>query len=1091
MSTISVTDPSNPATEFHESVTTIAYDLDIEGDVVYIADGASGLLVLNISNPDNPSPLGSETTSGEIRDVFVDGDYVYMAAWDQGLAVSYVADPTNPGAEVYENATGNARGVFVSGNYAYVACDDQGLAIFDISNPANPGAPVYSNTTGTANAVFIAGNYAYIACGTSGLAVIDISDPTNPGSPVYEDTTGNALDVYISGNYAFIADDTSGLAIMDVSDPTDPGAPVYEDTDTNAGGVVVAGDYAYVADYNGLDSIKVKTCWYGLEIPSTPTVSSDYNGVVDINWADVTGATEYFIYRDTSPITTMTGLTPIATSLTSDYQDTVGSNNTYYYAVAAGNGRSKSFISNDGSDVVQIDGTAPKDFTLVTPSGWIMDQTPDVVISFTSDLSGVNVSTVQFAYSTSGSATPTNWAAVDGVYEDAGLTNPAEDGDTGTLYARILAVPFNQDSGTLNRVRIQATDIAGNTGVQGTASNVQIDSSAATSFNILQPTSWVTDTTPTVTYSFVSDVSGVDVSTVQFAYSTSGSATPTNWAVVDGVYEDAGLTNPAEDGDTGTLYARILAVPFNQNSGSLNTIRIRSTDMTGNTGTQAAADVIQIDSSIPSSFALSSPGSWTQDQTPDVIFQFDAGSTSGVDVSLVEFAYSTTGSLTPTNWATVDGVYTDAGCTTPAGDGVTGSLYALITNVPFNQDSGSLNTARLRATNMAGTTGTQSAASNVQIDSTAPDSISVYSPGGWVTDQTPDVIFQFSTATSGVDVSTVQWAFSTTGSTTPTNWATVGGVYTDAGCTTTASDGDTGTLFARITGVPFNQDSATQNTIRLQATDMAGNTAIQSSASTIAVDSTAPSVFVLNSPTGWISFQLTNVVIQFNTSLSGVDVSSVEFAFSTTGELAPTNWAAIDSIYTDSALTTSATDGDTGTLYAYCSDLNFGQDSSNQNTVRIRVTDMAGNTGIQATAFMIQIDSTIDVIPSLTASPPSCSSINSFNVNWTNPSDLSGVVAAYYKIGIPESMTDGIRVNGTDIQSISGITLPSAGIYEIHVWTVDAAGNSNYADSVNVSVCYQPVQKSKVPNMGPLFFGFVTFVGVISVIAKKKHYIMK
>ena len=71
---------------------------------------------------------------------------------------------------------------------------------------------------------------------------------------------------------------------------------------------------------------------------------------------------------------------------------------------------------------------------------------------------------------------------------------------------------------------------------------------------------------------------------------------------------------------------------------------------------------------------------------------------SGVNTSAVYFAYSTTGSSTPTNWANVTGVYTDASCQNLAADGATGTLYALIGNVPFNQDSASQNTIRISVT---------------------------------------------------------------------------------------------------------------------------------------------------------------------------------------------------------------------------------------------------------------------------------------------------------------------------------------------------------------------------------------------------------
>jgi len=251
------TRPPQESSVYYEDTTGWATDVYVSGDYAYVADGESGLAVIDISNPTNPEMPMYEDTTGEAFGVYVSGDYAYVADDDSGLAVIDVSDPTNPGTPVYEDTTGYAHGVYVSGDYAYVAIGSWGLAVIDISNPANPGTPVYRNTAGSAYNVYVSGDYAYVADLSSGLAVIDISDPTNPGTPVYEDTTGYAFGVYVSGDYAYVAD-ISGLAVIDISDPTNPGTPVYEDTTGSANSVYVSGDYAYLAaDYSGLAVIDV------------------------------------------------------------------------------------------------------------------------------------------------------------------------------------------------------------------------------------------------------------------------------------------------------------------------------------------------------------------------------------------------------------------------------------------------------------------------------------------------------------------------------------------------------------------------------------------------------------------------------------------------------------------------------------------------------------------------------------------------------------------------------------------------------------------------------------------------------------------
>jgi len=91
-----------------------------------------------------------EDTNGSAYGVFVSGDYTFIADGDSGLAVINISDPTNPGTPVYEDTNGSAYGVFVSGDYAYIADGNSGLAVINISDPTNPEIPVYEDTNGTA-----------------------------------------------------------------------------------------------------------------------------------------------------------------------------------------------------------------------------------------------------------------------------------------------------------------------------------------------------------------------------------------------------------------------------------------------------------------------------------------------------------------------------------------------------------------------------------------------------------------------------------------------------------------------------------------------------------------------------------------------------------------------------------------------------------------------------------------------------------------------------------------------------------------------------------------------------------------------------
>lgn len=117
-------------------------------------------------------------------------------------------------------------------------------------------------------------------------------------------------------------------------------------------------------------------------------------------------------------------------------------------------------------------------------------------------------------------------------------------------------------------------------------------------FSIYSPVKTVNDQTPTVICLFYETISGLDNASVQYAFSIRGSPTPTNWAPVEGVYNDPTCTDPVKEGKRGCFYAKVRAVPFDQDSDTLNTIRFRAKDSLGNLGTQNIAFTISIRSSI-------------------------------------------------------------------------------------------------------------------------------------------------------------------------------------------------------------------------------------------------------------------------------------------------------------------------------------------------------------------------------------------------------------------------------------------------------------------------------------------------------------
>jgi hypothetical protein len=243
----------------------------VSGDYAYVADGWSGLQVIDISDPTTPTIVGTCDTPDWAQAVAVSGDYAYVADGSSGLQVIDISNPASPTLGGSYDTPGAAFGVAISGNYAYVADGTSGLKVIDISNPASPDSVGSYDTPGAAFGVAISGDYAYVADGSSGLQVIDISNPASPDSVGTCDTPGQAQGVAVSGNYAYVADEALGLQVIDISNPASPTLVGNYDPYYYAWGVAVLGDYAYVAtEYSGLHVIDISN-------PASPTLASTYD----------------------------------------------------------------------------------------------------------------------------------------------------------------------------------------------------------------------------------------------------------------------------------------------------------------------------------------------------------------------------------------------------------------------------------------------------------------------------------------------------------------------------------------------------------------------------------------------------------------------------------------------------------------------------------------------------------------------------------------------------------------------------------------------------------------------------------------------
>ncbi|MFX0022776.1 MAG: hypothetical protein ACFE9S_10640, partial [Candidatus Hermodarchaeota archaeon] len=136
----------------------------------------------------------------------------------------------------------------------------------------------------------------------------------------------------------------------------------------------------------------------------------------------------------------------------------------------------------------------------------------------------------------------------------------------------------------------------------------------------------------------------------------------------------------------------------------------------------------------------------------------------------------------------------------------------------------------------------------------------------------------------------------------------------------------------------------------------------------------------------------------------------------------------------------------------------FDQDLWNNlknGTVIIRFYANDSLNAIGYTDAIIRLDIIAPEKPNnLIAIPTSWTNVNSFNLSWSNPSEPSGIIGAYYKLDeAPTSDTNGTYVSGVNIDFISNITISADGNHTLYLWLVDTMGNINYTNYASTQLC--------------------------------------
>jgi nitrogen fixation protein FixH len=605
----------------------------------------------------------------------------------------------------------------------------------------------------------------------------------------------------------------------------------------------------------------------------------------------------------------VSGVTTVSGITATSSATTLGSDGTWYWRVRAID-KAGNIGSYSGSSSVIIDTVAPGQPTLSSPGNG----------------ANTNINTPTFAWSAATDPSPSSGIAsytlqldTSSSFNNATGKMRTIKGITGTSYTAASALT----DGTWYW-RVNATDNAGNKGAYTSSWRLVVDTVAPGSPTLSSPGNGAStnDNTPTFTWGNATDASpssGLASHTLQYSK---------DQTFATGVTTVTGL---------GSSYTVPSGSPLSDGTWYW---RVRGVDFAGNTGSWSATNyVIIIDTVVPGAPILSSPttGSATSNSRPTFAWSAATDPSPSSGIASYTLQIDTSSSFNSGNLRTLTGLGTSY--TIPAGSPLADGTWYW----------------RVRAVDNAGNTGSYSSYWTVAVDTVVPSSPSPSSPASGTNTNVNTPTFAWSAATdpspsSGIASYTLQLdtssSFNNATGKMRTITVTTGTSYTAASALTD------GTWYWRV-----------------RAVDNAGNTGSYSSYWTIVIDTVAPGLPTLLSPSNGAGISVNTPTFTWSAATDATSgVASYTLQIDTSPSFNSGNLRTITGI--------------TGTSYTVTSPLADGT-----WYWRVRAVDNAGNTGTYTNHWSIVIDTVIPGAPTLlTPTNGLITKSNTQTFSWSNVS---------------------------------------------------------------------------------------------------------
>ena len=228
LTALDLSDLTEPRVRGQLELTDRVWDVVVDGDRAYLANGFIGLVVVTLDDPDQPQVAGSYevVSQGQTVSVAMAGQLVLTTNNQTGLNVFDVSKPTMP-VMLSEWLTGGySRDVIGLPGLGLVADQPDGLHVVGIDAPADPQETSIHFAEGeTTQLVTVAPatRTAFIADGAT--ALVEIVNLTNAAAPARVGSyqpAGRVVQLTARDDLLYLAQGRGGLTVIDVADPSHP-----------------------------------------------------------------------------------------------------------------------------------------------------------------------------------------------------------------------------------------------------------------------------------------------------------------------------------------------------------------------------------------------------------------------------------------------------------------------------------------------------------------------------------------------------------------------------------------------------------------------------------------------------------------------------------------------------------------------------------------------------------------------------------------------------------------------------------------------------------------------------------------------------